>query len=35
MAEKVAAVIADKYPSDFLIRFFPHPLTLRLEPVAD
>ncbi len=35
MAEKVAAVIADKYPSDFLVRFFPHPLTLRLEPVAD
>jgi hypothetical protein len=32
MAEAVAAAIAAKYWSDLLIRFFPHPLTLRLLP---
>ena len=34
MAEKVNAMMADKYWSDLAIRLFPHPLTLRLEPVA-
>ena len=32
LAERVARVIADKYWSDLFIRFFPHPLTLRLVP---
>jgi hypothetical protein len=31
MAEKVAAAIAQKYWSDVVIRWFPHPLTVRLE----
>lgn len=30
MAERVAAAMADKYWSDLFIRFFPHPLTMRL-----
>jgi hypothetical protein len=30
MAERVAAAMADKYFTDLLIRFFPHPLTMRL-----
>jgi hypothetical protein len=30
MAERVAAEIREKYWSDVFIRFFPHPLTLRL-----
>jgi hypothetical protein len=38
MAERVAAEIKEKYWSDVFIRFFPHPLTLRLvldaEPQA-
>jgi hypothetical protein len=32
MAEKVAAAMGDKYWSDTFIRWFDHPLTLRLEP---
>jgi hypothetical protein len=32
MVESVAAAMADKYRSDLFIRFFPHPLTLRLIP---
>jgi hypothetical protein len=32
MAERVAREIAEKYWSDIFIRFFPHPLTLRLVP---
>lgn len=31
-AEAVAAAMADKYWSDALVHFFPHPLTLRLVP---
>jgi len=30
-ADRVAAALADKYTSDILVRFFSHPLTLRLE----
>ncbi len=32
MVEAVAKAIADKYWSDLFIRWFPHPLTLRLIP---
>lgn len=32
MVEAVAAAMAEKYWSDIFIRFFPHPLTLRLIP---
>jgi hypothetical protein len=32
MADKVAAAMGDKYWSDALIRYFSHPLTLRLVP---
>lgn len=32
MVEAVAKAMADKYWSDLFIRFFPHPLTLRLVP---
>ncbi|MDG2303505.1 MAG: hypothetical protein P8R42_02435 [Candidatus Binatia bacterium] len=31
-AEQVEDLMAEKYWSDLFIRFFPHPLTLRLEP---
>jgi hypothetical protein len=31
MAEHVAAAMAQKYPSDLIIRWLPHPLTVRLE----
>jgi hypothetical protein len=31
MAAQVAAAIAEKYPSDLIIRWFSHPLTARLE----
>jgi hypothetical protein len=31
-ADAVAAAMAEKYWSDILVRFFPHPLTLRLIP---
>jgi hypothetical protein len=30
--ERVNKAMADKYTSDILIRLFPHPLTLRLNP---
>jgi len=32
MADAVSAAMADKYWSDLFIRFFPHPVTLRLVP---
>lgn len=32
MADRVAGELAQKYWSDVFIRFFPHPLTLRLVP---
>jgi hypothetical protein len=32
LAERVADAMAEKYTSDLLIRFFPHPLTVRLVP---
>jgi len=32
MADAVAAALAEKYWSDIFIRFFSHPLTLRLVP---
>lgn len=32
MVDAVAAAMAEKYWSDIFIRFFPHPLTLRLIP---
>jgi hypothetical protein len=35
MAEAVAEAMADKYWSDVFIRFFSHPLTLRLTPAGD
>ena len=31
MTEQVAAAMAQKYPSDLIIRWLPHPLTVRLE----
>jgi len=31
-AGRVAQAMADKYTSDIIIRWFPHPLTLRLAP---
>lgn len=34
MAEPVAHAMGDKYWSDLFIRFFPHPLTLRLVSAA-
>jgi hypothetical protein len=32
MADRVAAAMAEKYWSDALIRYVPHPLTMRLVP---
>lgn len=32
MVERVAEAMGEKYTSDLLIRFFPHPLTMRLTP---
>jgi hypothetical protein len=32
MADRVAKEMAEKYWSDLFIRFFPHPMTLRLVP---
>jgi len=32
LAERVDKAMADKYITDILVRFFPHPLTLRLVP---
>jgi hypothetical protein len=34
MAERVGAAMGEKYWSDVLIRYFPHPLVMRLEPDA-
>ena len=31
-AERVGKAMADKYPSDLIMRFFSHPLTMRLVP---
>jgi len=31
MTEQVAAAMAQKYPSDLIIRWLPHPLTAQLE----
>ena len=31
MVEQVAEAMAKKYPLDLIIRYFPHPLTVRLE----
>ena len=31
MTEQVAAAMAQKYPSDLIIRWLPHPLTVRLD----
>ncbi len=35
MAAAVADAMAGKYTSDLFIRFFPHPLTLRLVPAGE
>jgi hypothetical protein len=32
MAERVSEAMAEKYTSDFFVRLFPHPLTMRLTP---
>lgn len=32
MAEAVAAKMAEKYSTDILVRYFSHPLTMRLRP---
>jgi hypothetical protein len=32
MVERVADAMAEKYTSDLLVRFFPHPMTIRLVP---
>ncbi len=34
MAERVAAAMGEKYTSDIFVRYFSHPLTLRLVPEA-
>jgi len=34
MADRVADAMAEKYWSDLFVRFFPHPLTLRLSPTG-
>jgi len=34
MAERVGAAMREKYWSDVLVRYFPHPLVMRLEPDA-
>ncbi len=33
--EAVAAAMADKYWSDLYVRYFSHPMTVRLEPQAE
>ena len=35
MAAPVATAMGEKYPSDLLIRYFPHPLTMRLTAPPD
>lgn len=32
MVEPVAAAMGEKYPSDILVKYFNHPLTMRLTP---
>jgi hypothetical protein len=32
MAERVAEAMADKYGFDLLVRYWPHPLTARIQP---
>jgi hypothetical protein len=32
MAEPVARAMGEKYWTDFLVRYVPHPLTMRLVP---
>ena len=32
MAERVAGAMADKYATDFLVRYMDHPLTMKLRP---
>jgi hypothetical protein len=32
LVDRVAQAMNEKYTSDFLVRFFPHPLTMRLTP---
>ena len=32
MAERVAGAMADKYSTDFLVRYMDHPLTMKLRP---
>ncbi len=34
MAVRVADAMAEKYPTDFLIRYMPHPLTVRLRAAS-
>lgn len=34
LAEEVATAMAEKYWFDVVVRFFPHPLTLRLSPLG-
>jgi hypothetical protein len=35
MAERVAAAMGEKYTSDFFIRFFSHPYTMKLVPKGE
>jgi hypothetical protein len=35
MAERVATEMAEKYWTDLVVRFFPHPMTLRLVPAPE
>jgi hypothetical protein len=32
MADRVAVAMGEKYWSDVFVHYFPHPLTMRLEP---
>jgi hypothetical protein len=32
MADRVSQAMGEKYTSDFLVRLFPHPVTMRLTP---
>ena len=34
MADRVGDAMAEKYWSDIFVRFFPHPLTVRLSPAG-
>ncbi|MGH7897013.1 MAG: hypothetical protein ACREQQ_03625 [Candidatus Binatia bacterium] len=35
MVDEVAAAIGEKYWSEIVVRYFSHPLTMRLEPEAE